>query len=229
MHKSFSMQKAVKKVIWERDSWENYQRLKGKTCFSLYLHTHLVAGFLAQELCTLSFLEAFSCSHSAIKHLNMLQIWWEGVPKFHLGSLIVKQDPGNTEPIFSLCCLLPGISEGTQGWDGGSQEEPALWWPQLTTHPLKRWDKEMGGSTSHPAWNEKLSPLTVLSSGVNFQGLNRMQLWGTLLLSGTYQSGVAIYKGVSEYYGQKTKMVKLSKNWPLLRKLMKCRLSCSSS
>lgn len=94
---------------------------------------------LGTHLCTLSFLEASSCSQSAIKHLNMLQIWWEGALNFHLGSLIIKQDP-----VFSLC-LLPDFSEGTRGGDHGSQEEPALWCPQLTTHPLQRWGKEMGG------------------------------------------------------------------------------------
>lgn len=67
MHKSFSVQKTVKKVIWERDSRENYQRVKGKNHFSLYLHTCLFAEFLAQELCTLSFLEAFSCYHECSK------------------------------------------------------------------------------------------------------------------------------------------------------------------
>lgn len=41
-----------------------------------------------------------------------------------------------------------------------------------------------------------------------------MQLWDTLLLSGTYQTVVAIYKGVFEYLGQKTKTVKLSRNCP---------------
>lgn len=58
-----------------------------KIIFSLYLHTCLVAGFLPWELCTLFSLAAFICSHSAIKHLNMLQTWWEGALKFHLRSL----------------------------------------------------------------------------------------------------------------------------------------------
>lgn len=154
------MQKAVKKVIWERDSWANYQKVKGENCFSLYLHTRLAAEFLARDLCTLFFLEASSCSQSAIKHLNMLQIWWEGALNFHLESLIIKQDP-----VFSLC-LLPDFSEGTRGGDHGSQEEPALWCPQLTTHPLQRRGKEMGGSIFHPASNENLCPLAVLGSGV---------------------------------------------------------------
>lgn len=167
MHKSFSIQKAVKRVIWERDSWENYQRVKGENCFSLYLHTCLVDAFLA---CSLSFLGAFSRSHSTIKHLNMLQIWWEGALNFHLESLIIKHNARNTEFIFSLCCLLPGISEGRRGWDSGwdvgSQEQPDLWCPQLTTRSLQRWDKEMGGAQSLILpWMWSCLPLQLLVVG----------------------------------------------------------------
>lgn len=99
---------------YERETTKRIIRAKGENCFCSYLHTRLIAGFLARELCAFSFLEAFSCSHSATKHVNMPWIKWEGALNFHLGSLIVKQDPGNTEPIFSLCCFLPSISEGTE-------------------------------------------------------------------------------------------------------------------
>lgn len=165
MHKSFSMQKAVKKVIWERDSSESYQRVKGKNCFSLYLHTCLAADFLGWELCTRPFLEAFSCSHECNKASQYAAHMVRRGFNFYIGSLIIKQNPGNTEPIFSLCWLLSSIIEWIRGWDGGSQEETALWCLQLTTH-AQRWDKEMWGSISQPASNEQLC-LAVLGSGVN--------------------------------------------------------------
>lgn len=145
MQKSLSVQKAVKKWC-ERGTPEKITReWRTEILPSLYFYRYLFAWFLAQKLCTLSFLQAFSCPHSAIKHTNILYIWWEGIPSFHFENLTIKQDPGSVESIFSLCCLLLADSEGTQGWNGGSWEDAGLWYPYLTTHPLSQGlDREIG-------------------------------------------------------------------------------------
>lgn len=150
--KIFQHEKSRLKRWYERRTAERIIReWRVKIAFPLYLHTCLVAGFLPWELGTFFSLESLLCSHSAIKHLNMLQMLWEGALKFHLRSLIIKKDPGNIEPIFSLVVLIPWHlcrdARNRWWWSGGGSFVVS----RAGHPPLQRWDKKRRVSISHPA------------------------------------------------------------------------------
>lgn len=77
MHKSSSMQKAVKKVIQEKDSWESYQRVKGENCFSFIL-AHMLSCWVpamgaVYSFLPRSFLMFSQCNKASLYAANMMR------------------------------------------------------------------------------------------------------------------------------------------------------------